>query len=59
MPWPALRLAGILTDNMPIPDPKTNKVSFFKMPVAIPNAGVIRSDMLKREAVGAVGLLGR
>jgi hypothetical protein len=44
---------------MPIPDPKTNKVSFFKMPVAIPNAGVIRSDMLKREAVGAVGLLGR
>ena len=49
------------TDNSPILDPKTNTVSFFKMPVADPampvslgpgHAGAVEAD-------GAVGLLGR
>ena len=31
--WPAVRLARICQRHMPILDPKTNKVTFFKMPV--------------------------
>ena len=49
------------TDNMPILDPKTNKVSFFKMPVADPDMPVSlgpgHAGAVKPTA--AVGLLGR
>ena len=49
------------TDNMPILDPKTNKVSFFKMPVADPEMpeSIGSRACRQREAAGAVCLLGR
>ena len=49
------------TDNMPILDPKTNKVTFFKMPVADPempeSLGPGHAASVK--PLAAVGLLGR
>ena len=49
------------TDNMPILDPKTNKVSFFKMPVRDPNMPVSLGPghAGRDQADAAVGLLGR
>ncbi len=49
------------TDNMPILDPKTNKVSFFKMPVArCRDAGIARPRTCRQhQAAAALGLLGR
>ena len=50
------------TDDMPILDPKTHKVSFFKMPVAdpdMPDSLGPRSTPAPCEADCALGLLGR
>ena len=49
------------TDNMPILDPKTHKVSYFKMPVADPeHAGLAWTGPRRRDqADAAFGLLGR
>ena len=50
------------SDDMPILDPKTHKATFFKMPVADPNAPIVRASVPclgRREADPALRLLGR
>ena len=51
------------SDDMPILDPKTHKVTFFKMPVADPErAGIVRAaaaPQCDRQADRRFGLLGR